>query len=73
MTMQASPIRVASHPTTNRPGADRPSMVKIEAPGREVPGRGAPGRAVSRVGRRYGGRRRDQDGGDGRRYLGAGR
>src|SRR5258707_5520926 len=36
--MQATPTRVASHPTTNRPGAERPSMVKMEAPGRDVDG-----------------------------------
>src|SRR6476661_6901037 len=34
--MQARPIRVASQPTTNSPGADLPSMVKMDAPGREA-------------------------------------
>ena len=44
MTMQPSPTSVASQPTTNRPGADRPSIVNVEVPSRAG---GAPASSAS--------------------------
>lgn len=41
MRTRPRPAMLASQPTTKRPGAARPSMVKIEAPGRGGAGGGA--------------------------------
>src|SRR4029079_7367437 len=42
MLTMARPASVAIQPTTNSPGADRPSMVKVELPGRAGSGGGTP-------------------------------
>jgi hypothetical protein len=46
MTTVPSPRIDASQPTTNRAGAERPSIVKVDAPGR-VDGGGDPAGGVS--------------------------
>jgi hypothetical protein len=48
--MSDSPRIDASQPTTNRPGAARPSIVKIDAPGRDTAGPGSAGRESSSFG-----------------------